>query len=447
MKKSLYILFAVIICWSSFGWAQDSSRYLKETLVNGLTVIIKQNPDSRVFGVDILGKNRCAWESPGQEGITDFVNRMLDKGTKDMNAEQIQAALDDIGAQLTTNDDPHLPYDDRYTWRAFSFIKFQTIDEYAEDGLTILCKLVSEPTFPQDQLDLTKKQVMGILGMESGSTNQVCRNLYFATLFKNHPFGQTVLGNRASVGAFTQADLLLHHKKYYTPSNMILAIVSNIEPLKVMKWVKKRFGKIPPYPSKSPIIPIPQKISGIVEKQQPMDKEQVYIILGNTTPGYRSPDAPALTLAAEILSSRLQLNLRETKGLAYSVGADVAYLGDFGWWVASMGTGADNFDTAKAGILAEIDKLKTDSISQAELDKARNSMWGSSLMRNLSGINQAYNMAYYEFIGVPYSNDDHALDRLNKVTIADVQAAANKYLDTSNYVLAYVGKTAEQKTK
>jgi predicted Zn-dependent peptidase len=435
----------IAIAGSGVVSGQENSRYLKETLVNGLTVIIKQNPDSRVFGVDILGKNRCAWESPGQEGITDFVNRMLVKGAKDKSAEQIQAALDDIGAQLTTNDDPRLPYDDRYTWRAFSFIKFQTIDEYAEDGLTLLYQLVSEPTFPQEEIDLTKKQVMGILGMESGSTSQVCRNLYYATLFKDHPFGQTVLGNRASVGAFTQADLLLHHKKFYSPSNMILAIVSNIEPAKVMKWVKKRFGKIPPYPAKSPVVQIPPKTMGIVEEKKPMEKEQVYIYLGNIMPGYRSPDAPALTLAAEILSSRLQLNLREIKGLAYSVGADVAYLGDFGWFVAAMGTGAENFDTARAGIIAEIEKMKTDSISQAELDKARNSMWGSSLMRNLSGINQAYNMAYYEFIGVPYSNDDSALERLNKVTITDVKTVANKYFDTANYVLAYVGKAAQPK--
>jgi len=385
-----------------------------------------------------LGKSR-------PRGNHRFVNRMLTRGTKDMNAEQIQAALDDIGAQITTNDDPHLPYDDRYSWRAFSFVKFQTIDEYAEEGIKLLCKIVSEPTFPPDEIEMTKKQVMGILGMESGSTNQVCRNLYYGTLLKDHPFGQTVLGNRASVGTFSQADLFLHHKKYYNPSNMILAIVSNVEPAIVMKWVKKRFGKIPPYPAKSPVITIPPKVSGVVEANKPMEKEQIYIYLGNIVCGYKSPDAPALTLAAEILSSRLQLNLRETKGLAYSVGADVAYLGDFGWWVAAMGTGAANFDTAKAGILAEIERLKTDTISQAELDKARNSMWGSSLMRNLSGINQAYNMAYYEFIGVPYDNDNRALDRLNKVTIADVQAAANKYLDTANYVLAYVGKVAEPK--
>lgn len=445
MKKTFYIMLIAIVGISSAGIAQDSVRYHKETLPNGLTVIIKQNPDSRVFGVDILGKNRCAWENPGQEGITDFVNRMLARGAKDMNAEQIQAALDDIGAQITTNDDPHLPYDDRYTWRAFSFIKFQTIDEYAEEGIKLLSKIVSEPTFPPEEIELTRKQVMGILGMESGSTNQVCRNLFYSTILKDHPFGQTVLGNRASVGTFSQADLLLHHKKYYNPSNMILAIVSNVEPATVMKWVKKRFGKIPPYPAKSPAIAIPPKVNGVVEVNKPMEKEQVYIYLGNIVCGYKSPDAPALTLAAEILSSRLQLNLREIKGLAYSVGADVAYLGDFGWFVAAMGTGAANFDTAKAGILAEIDKLKTDTISQAELDKARNSMWGSLLMRNLSGVNQAYNMAFYEFIGVPYDNDNRALDRLNKVTIADVQAAAIKYLDTANYVLAYVGKVAEPK--
>jgi predicted Zn-dependent peptidase len=420
--------------------AQEKGQYLRETLINGLVVIVKHNPDSRVFGVDILGKNRAAWENPGQEGITDFVNRMLAKGTQDKNAEQIQAALDDIGAQLTTNDNPHLPYDDRYTWRAFSFLKFQTIDEYAEKGLDILCEIVAKPTFPQDEIDKTKKQVMGILGMESGSTSQVCRNLFYATLFKDHPFARPVLGTRASVGGFTRDDLLLYHKKYYSPSNMILAIVSNIEPQKVMKWVKKRFGKIPPYPAKSPVVPIPQKVMGIIEQKQMLEKEQVYIYMGNITAGIRSVDAAALTLAAEILSSRLQLNLREKRGLAYSVGADAAYLGDFGWYIAAMGTGYQNFDTARAGILAEMGKLETDSLSQAELDKARNTLWGSSLMRNMSGVNQAYNMAYYEFVGVPYSYDDDYLARLNKVTMADIKRVANQYFDTANYIVAYVGK-------
>jgi zinc protease len=438
-----WIFIAVIITGSAFAQSTDSGRYLKEVLPNGLTAIIKHNPDTRVFAVDILGKNRAGWEQPGQEGITDFVNRMLIKGTKDKDAEQIQASLDDIGAIITTNDDPHIPYDDRYTWRAFSFVKFQTIDEFAQKGMDILYDIIANPTFPQEEIDQTKKQVMGILGMESASTSQVCRNLFYSNLLKDHPYAKPVLGTRSSVGNFTQNDLLLYHKRYYSPQNLVIAIVSDIETPTILKWVKKRFGKIGPYPSKSPQIQIPSKISGIVEQKQPMDKEQVYIFIGNITCGFKSADAPALTLAAAMLSSRLQLNLREKKGLAYSVGADAAFLGDFGWYVASIGTGYENFDTARAGIIAEIENLKTDMLEQAELDKARNSLWGSSLMRNMSGVNQAYNMTYYEFIGMPFNYDDNYLQSLQKVTLEDIKQVAQKYFDTHNYLLAYVGKTAQ----
>ena len=439
------VIVALAITMANLALADTSPEYIHEVLDNGMTVIVKHNPDSRVFAVDILGKNRAAWEKPGQEGITDFVNRMLVKGTKDKDAEQVQAALDDIGAKLTTNDSPYIPYDDRYTWRAFSFLKFETIDDYAKSGLKILYELVAEPTFPEDQVEKVKSQVMGILGMESGSTYQVCRNLYYAALFKDNPLAKPVLGTYQSVGAFNRGDLEYYHKIYYSPGNLIMVVVSNIEAKQVFKWVKKQFGKLPPYPVKADQfqIPIARKNMGITETRQPMDKEQVYIYLGTITPGLTSESASALTLAVEILSSRLQLDLREQQGLAYSVGAGIRFLKDFGWYTCTMGTGYQNFEIARDGILAEIEKLKTEPIEQAELDKARNSLWGSMLMRNMSCVNQAYNMAYYEFVGVGFDYDDGYRDRLNKITIDDVKQAAVRYFDTDNYVLAYVGKTAE----
>lgn len=446
MRHIKYNLIAAFTIFAaSLALADPPPRYIREVLANGLTVIVKHNPDSRVFAVDILGKNRAAWEKPGHEGITDFVNRMLVKGTKNKSAEEIQAALDDIGARLMTNDSPYIPYDDRYTWQAFSFLRFETIDEYAKSGIKLLFELVAEPVFPEDQVDKVKSQVMGILGMESGSTYQVCRNLYYAELFEGNPLAKPVLGSYQSVGGFTRGDLEYQHKIYYSPGNLIMVVVSNLEAQQVFKWIKKQFGKLPPYPVKADQfqIPVAGKKMGVSEARLPMDKEQVYIYLGAVTPGLASQSAPALTLAIEILSSRLQLDLREKQGLAYSVGADIRFLKDFGWYTCAMGTGYENFEVARDGILAEIKKLKTEPIGQAELDKARNSLWGSMLMRNMSCINQAFNMAYYEFVGVGFDYDDGYRNRLNEVTIDDVKQAVAHYLDTDNYVLAYVGKTAE----
>ena len=284
--------------------------------------------------------------------------------------------------------------------------------------------------------------------MKSGSTYQVCRDLYYEKLFENHPLSKPVLGNRRSVAGLTADDLALHHKMFYSPPNLIMTVVSNEKPKQVMKWVKKKFKNLPPYPVKLQKfeMPVAGKRMGIIETLQPMDKEQVYIYLGGVIPGLSSGSSPAISLAVEILSSRLKSNLREKQGLAYSVGAGVRFLCEFGWFICSIGTGHENFEIARDGIIAEIENLKTGALDQAELDKARNSLWGSMLMRNMSCINQAYNMAYYEYTGVGYDYDDGYKERMDKLTIADVQQAAKDYLDTNNYVLAYVGKTAELET-
>ncbi len=191
--------------------AQTSEKYGKfihEVLPNGLDLIISYNPDSRVFAINILGKNRSANEPRGKDGITDFVNRMLTQGADGMNAEEIQNKLDDIGATITANDNPYIPYDDRYTTRAYSFIKFETIDEYAKQGTDLLYRVVAKPTFPESEIARTQKKVMGIIGMSSGSTYQTCRDLMYKTLFAGHPFEKTVLGTPATVGSLTKDDLV-----------------------------------------------------------------------------------------------------------------------------------------------------------------------------------------------------------------------------------------------
>jgi len=446
MYKNIIIIIALIIMATcNLSSAGENDKYLSEVFPNGLTVIVKHNPDSRVFAVNILGKNRAVWEKQEQVGITDFVNRMLIKGTNRKTAEDIQAAMDDIGAKITANDIPYIPYDDRYTWRAFSFLKFETIDEFAKDGLKILYEIVADPVFPDAEVEKMKGKVMGIMGMKSGSTYQVCRDLYYGKMFENHPLSKTVLGGRRTVGGLTSDDLALHHKIFYDPSNLIMTVVSNEKPRQVMKWVKKKFKNLSPYPVglKQSGMPTAGKMMGVIEVKQPMDKEQVYIYLGGIVPGLTSDSAPALSLAVAILSSRLKLNLREEQGLAYSVGAGVRYLEDFGWFTCSMGTGYENFETARDGILAEIENLKTGALEQTELDKTRNSLWGSMLMRNMSCVNQAYNMAYYEYVGVGHDFDDGYRERMDKVTIDDVKQAADNFLDTENYIMAYVGKVAE----
>jgi zinc protease len=449
MKKLTYILFLGFLMsgLTSVCMAQSDKQYGKyvhEILPNGLDLIISYNPDSRVFAINILGENRAANEPAGKDGITDFVNRMLTLGADGMNAEEIQNKLDDIGATVTANDNPYIPYDDRYTSKGFSFIKFETIDEYAERGTNILYSIVAKPTFPEDEIAKTKKKVMGLIGMSSGSTYQTCRDLLYKNLFAGHPFEKEIMGTPATVGSFTRADLVDYHKLFYAPNNMIMAVASNIDPDTIKSWIVATFGTMPKNNAKYAVAGPPARIHGIKEVHEEMDKEQIYIYMGMLVPGLKSPDAPAINLAAGIISSRMGQQLREKQGLAYSVGMGVDFMPDFGWLVASMGTGYQNYDTAATGMISLINGMVTSQPSVDELTKAQNSLWGSMLLARASRINQAYYMCKNEFMGVGYDYDNDYLSKIRQVKPADIERIVRSYFDVYDIIIATAGKMANK---
>ncbi len=419
--------------------SQIKSKYVHETLPNGLEVIIKSNPYSQVQAFMVLGKNRAAMEAEGKEGITDFVNRMMTHGSKNYSTESMSRALAAIGANLTTNDNPYIPYDDRYTSRQFSFLKFETISDFTDKGLELLAEMVKNATFPESEVEQVRGEVMGVLGMQSGSTSDVAKNLYYDMLFKNTRFTSPETGDMRSVGGFTAEDLRAHYAKFYAPNNIILSICTDLEPEQMLAKIKAAFGDMPKVDLGIVPTVAPVTVSGEMKQNKPMEKKQAYMYIGNAVCGASSPDAVVLRVATDILSTRLGKVLREQQGLAYRVGAGVGFDRDFGWFSAAMGTGVENYAVAKAGILQVIDSMRTFDVSAEELERSVNSLWGAQLTARLSRINQAFYMAVNQFLVGKYDVEDDLIVAMKAVTPADVKRVAEKYFDTKNYVVASVG--------
>ena len=420
--------------------ADAKSTYHREILPNGLTVLIKSNPDSRVFAVNILAKGRSLLEPDDKAGISEFVNRMLTKGTKSYTSEKLARSLDNNGIKLTLVDNPYIPYDDRYTSRAFAFVKMETIDEFANASLGLLAEIIVEPTFPDDKIEEVRNEIIGVLGMDMGSTYKNADRLFYQELLPGNPLSKTILGNMRSVGSITKNDLVDFHKMLYAPKNLILAVATNIPPEKLMSAIKLHFGNMQNPSFEYPVANAPAAIKEIVSQHQQMEKDQIYIYLGNITPGIGDPSYPALIIATAALSTRMGLELREKQGLAYSVGSSISLFPGFGIFSATMGTGYKNYEKALSGIQSEIAKISTAGITDEERTNTTNSLWGSILTRDLSRINQAYYMALYEYLGVGYQYWDEFIDDLRAVTTQQVRQTAEKYLPQNSYVLATVGK-------
>jgi zinc protease len=417
----------------------DKAVYRREVLPDGLTVLVKSSRDSRVFAVNVLGKNRSACEPDDKAGITDFVNRCLPKGTTTRNARQVNRDLAAIGANLTVCDNPWIPYDDRYTTRSFAFVKFETIEPFAREGFDLLTDLLRHPAFDSVEVENVRTEMLSILGRSSGSPSQAARDLFYARMFANHEFAKGVMGNAASVGSITANDLRQHHLRFYAPGNMILSIVTSRDTSEVMAWVRSGFGAADPVAQTAcPAPGLPGVASG--EIHQELAKEQIAIYAGGRLPGVESDDALTAQVAVSILSSRLNEVLRQRQGLAYSTGAGSDFQRGFGWYVVNIATSSQNYQAALDGLSLQTEKLALDGPRDAEVKGARNQIWGQLMSAKLSRINQAYYLALDEFLGREPGYDKRLLGALSKVTSMTVRDVASRYLRPELWVIATAGK-------
>jgi len=418
----------------------DNAVYHREVLANGMTVIIKSSPDSRVFAMNVLGKNRSANELSGKTGITDFVNRCLEKGTVTRSAHELARDLSEIGAQVTLYDNPWIPYDDRYTTRRFSFLKFETIDKFAEKGFYLFSEMLLSPSFDSVEVENVRRSMLGILARHNSSARSVARNLFYQTLFDGEEYAKPIMGTRESISSITIADLRQHHAQFYSPENTIVSIVTERSIPEVMGWINSSFGHLPKGGFISQQAQRPEPILETRTAHANLEKDQVNLYIGSITPGAGSDEAVPLAIATSILSNRLYLTLREKQGLAYSVGASTVLDRDFGWFYAVMGTAVQNYQNALDGIQLQIEKLKLDGPTRAELNRACNKVWGRLISAKLSRINQAYYLGVDEYLGRQLGYDKTLLKQLSQVTADSVRKMASKYFRTDVYVLASAGK-------
>jgi predicted Zn-dependent peptidase len=410
----------------------------REVMRNGMRVVVKEEVNSDIFAVYVLAGNRAYLESADQSGSADFLSRMLLRGTASMNRNKLSGALADIGASVTVVDDPYIPYDDYYTSRRYSFIRFETMAEYWRDGLHLLSDMIRNPALDTLEISGTRREMLSLISQREESTYKTARRLFFETLFQDHPFSQPILGTEEDVSSISEADLRWLHKLLYAPNNLIVSVVGGVPSDSVLSEITGLFADMMPVELPGKTHEIPGRITSLRTAEKRLQKEQAYIYMGNFLPGIENEDVPAIRIMMAILSERLALELREKQGLAYSVGASAQFARGFGWYAVTMGTEKSNYQRAVSGIRREIDRLRSQNVDEETLTKVINRTRGRALMKRLSSINRASFLGLNEFLLDDYSESENELEKLKDVDVADVQRVARQYLHAYQGVLVAV---------
>jgi len=403
---------------------QTQNRYHMETLENGMTVVVKENHDSRVIGVHLAAKGRSLCEGKEKWGMAEVLQRMmLEGGTVNHPEEKLYHSLESIGAELKLHDDPNIPYDDYYNSPRFAFMRLKVVDFFFEEGLKLLAEMVSQPQLTKDAFEQAKKMVISLSTTAASSTPEVAGRMLYDNLFVANPgFGWT-LGNAKAIEQFNFEEVKPFHDKLYNPSNLLLTVSGNLPIDRVMNLVKANFGGAWGDAGwQAPVFKLQLNKPGKTLRHK-IGKSQSYIIVANSCE-VEEEDQAALHILSSIFSDRLAFNLREQQGLAYSIGVHFPKYEDAHWYSITMGTRPENIVKAVSGIQEEIRSVREESFDAKEVQRTINAALGRRGMRRMDRVGQAYYISMEILDGKSPETDDQYGEKLKAVTPQDLERLA-----------------------
>ena len=423
---------------SGAATGQTPNRYHMEMLENGMTVVVKENHDSRVIGVHLAAKGRSLCEGEEKWGMTEVLQRMLlEGGTVNHPDEKLYHALESIGAELKLHDNPNIPYDDYYNSPRFAFMRLKVVDFFFEEGLRLLAEMVSQPQLTKDAFDKAKKMVISLSTTAASSTPKVAGRMLYDNLFAKNPgFGWT-LGNAKAIEQFNFEEVKAFHDKLYNPSNIVLTISGNLPIEKVMELVKTDFGGAWGEADwQAPAFKLQLKGPGKTVRHK-IGKSQSYIIVAGSCE-VEEKDQAALHILSSIFSDRLAFNLREKQGLAYSIGAHFPKYRDAHWYSITMGTRPENIEKAVSGIREEIRSVRETSFDRKEVQQTINAALGRRGMRRMDRVSQAYYISMEILDGKSPETDDQYGEKLKAVTPQDLERLAPLVFHNDDHLIIIV---------
>ncbi|WP_424963123.1 insulinase family protein [Ekhidna sp.] len=401
-------------------------------LKNGLKVFIIENHKLPRVSFNLLVDREPLLEED-KVGYLSIVGQMMMRGTETRTKEQLDEEIDFIGASV---------------FAGSTNVFASGLSKYQEKILELMTDVAFNPTFPDEELEKIRKQTLSGLASAKDDPNAIAGNLNQAIVYGNdHPYGE--IQTEETTNNIAVDDLKNYHATYFKPNISYLAIVGDVDPKQMKKMVKTYFGsweegEVPAPTYETPEAPEKTKV-GLVNRSA-----SVQSVINITYPvvlPVGSEDAIKVRVMNQILgggfSGKLNMNLREDKGYTYGSRSSLSSDELVSRFTANAEVRNEVTDSAIVQMIYEMEQMRNGEITEEELDLAKNSISGSfsqSLERPQTVANFALNTAVYN---LPADYYNTYLQKVQAVTIEDVKATAQKYLNTEKAYINVVGKASE----
>ena len=394
---------------------------MKEVILkNKIRACIKQNKNTPRVALTL---NLSIAQPEKYAGQYSLMNRLLLKGTKKYNSEELSSILDENAIEL-------------YTEMKSDYLRFRFIclNEDFERALSIMSDIIKNSTF--EEFEKEREKMKGELVAELDSARVKISDLFTKTIYKDHYYGHSYTKILEEIDNVKKEDVINAYNEILTKSTKTLALVGEADDSILEKYLGDIATSVENTSSIEPPATLKQECVELIQN----DANQAQILQGWIVPTIGSEDYPVMMLlniilGASGLSSRLFLELREKKGLAYTVRTAYEIHAKSAAFSIYIGTEPSNIETSIAGFKEEIQKIKDILVSEEELHNAKNNWIGKQQFICETNSQQANMMAYYSVMGRPFDYKQEVIQKVREVTASQIQECARKYF-TEDYVLA-----------
>ncbi len=402
-------------------------------LPSGLTIAVEPMISTRTVAIGVWVGVGARDEPSEIAGMSHFLEHLLFKGTDTRSAIEISQTVDRVGGDINA-----------FTSKEYTAYYCRLPARHVWTGIELMGDVLTAPALRDDDIESERRVILEELAMDDDSPEDVVHQAFSAAVFGDHALGRDTAGDRSSVLGLTPDAVREFYAERYRAGNTVVSVAGAVDPDKVIDQVIQHFDRLPAGDGRLPRVP---PATGFASSGEVVaiddDTEQVHVVVGGRSLHRLDPDREALDIANHVLggglSSRLFDEIRERRGLAYSVFSTASAYADTGAWSIYAGSMPEHAAEVRVLIGREVERLITDGISVDELEIAQGYLSGSYEMGlEDSGARMSRLGGQLVILGHLRSVEEQ-IERWTDVTVADVDAVVQRVYGAADPVTVRVG--------
>jgi predicted Zn-dependent peptidase len=409
---------------------------VRSVLENGVTLLVDEMRDVRSFALGVFVGTGSGEEPGARRGISHFLEHVLFKRTRRRSTVRIAREIDKLGGDV-----------DAFTTKEYTGFYAHSLDTHFSEALDLLSDVVLAPAFGREDIEVERGVILEEIGECNDNPDDLVHEIFVRSFWRTHPLGEPILGTVETVRSIGVTDLYRYHRERYAPDRLIFSVAGHVRAEEVRRAVQRLFHRRPPRrtsPRPAASRPRPHQH---VELRSRRGLEQVHVCFGVAAPAQASERRFAASLLDIVLgggmSSRLFQEVREKRGLAYSVASSLNSYRLGGYETITAACAPKNLGRVLDVTLRELRKMRREGVRPKELDWAKENLKGNLILALESTVSRMSMQARQEFYFGRVMPPEEMLARVEAVTEDEVGEEAERLLDPKVLSLTIVGNVGK----